>query len=52
MDEVHGLPAKEIDKVFSSFRGKMKIGLTATPYRVIKLFFIFSARRQNQIDLL
>lgn len=33
MDEVHGLPAANINLEFSKLKSNMKIGLTATPYR-------------------
>ena len=35
MDEVHGLPAKQVSKAFGELKTHMKIGLTATPFRVI-----------------
>lgn len=34
MDEVHGLPAKQVSKAFGELKTHMKIGLTATPFRV------------------
>jgi DNA excision repair protein ERCC-3 len=33
MDEVHGLPAQQINKAFGELRTHFKLGLTATPYR-------------------
>lgn len=33
MDEVHGLPAEQINAEISKLKANMKIGLTATPYR-------------------
>ncbi|CAD8056327.1 unnamed protein product [Paramecium sonneborni] len=33
MDEVHGLPAAQINAEISKLKANMKIGLTATPYR-------------------
>jgi superfamily II DNA or RNA helicase len=41
MDEVHGLPAVKVNEAFGSLRTKMKIGLTATPYRVSNFIILF-----------